>query len=355
MVLFYLIFFFLILRFAVTLFNFISNPKLTSSAKRYHALVSILIQRESPGHDLTQLLESILKQDYQDFEVIILDNAPGIKTYPEVFKNDGRFRIVTSKQTPQGWLQDNFAFYQLASQAKGEYFLFLMEDTIIANGLINNAVHRMKMNKLTLLSLFPDQRMLSFGERIVVPLMHFMLLSLLPMRLVRLSGNPVFAASSEHFMLFDAGNYRQHQWHDKVKNKTAQPIEIMKLIKRRGYSAEVLLANGYISSRMYKNFNEASHGFGKILLGGFKNNAAGLVIYLLFVILGPIYIWYYLNWGLLFFAIALIILGKIMISLSSRQNTFLNIILHPLQILSLLFISILSIKLFIEQNKESTV
>jgi len=39
----YLIYFFLILRFCVTLFNFISNPKLTKVSHQYHDLVSILI------------------------------------------------------------------------------------------------------------------------------------------------------------------------------------------------------------------------------------------------------------------------------------------------------------------------
>ena len=121
MVLFYLIFFFLILRFTVTLFNFISNPKLTSAAKRYHDRVSVLIYREYPDQDLTKLLGSVLEQDYQDFEVIILDEHPG-NTYTGAMKNDGRFRVIPGRKAPAGWLKDNFACYQLAGEANGDYY-----------------------------------------------------------------------------------------------------------------------------------------------------------------------------------------------------------------------------------------
>jgi glycosyltransferase involved in cell wall biosynthesis len=356
MVLVYLIFFFLILRFTVTLFNFISNPKLTYTPRKYHDLVSILIHVENGEHDVSKLFESISEQDYQNFEVIILDDQSyGVKNkspfdYPF---NDNRFRIIKSKKAPESWLKKNFASYQLAAVAKGDYFMFLQPDTTLAKGLINNAVHRMKINRLALLSLFPDQQMRSFGERLVVPLVNFVLLNFLPVRLIKLFKNPVFAAASEDFMLFDAKNYIESQWHKQVKRRTDEDIEIMRLIKDEGYSAEALLANGYITSRMYKNFREASEGFSRILLAGFNNNVFALLIYLLLVIFGPVYIAWYLDLELLFFAFSLIILSRIMVSLSSAQNPLINIILHPLQILSLLFISIWSIKWRIIKNNNS--
>ncbi|HCN84713.1 MAG TPA: glycosyl transferase family 2 [Sphingobacteriaceae bacterium] len=353
MILYYLIFFFLILRFTVTLFNFISNPKLTPTPKKYNDLVSILIHEHHHEQDITKLLESILQQDYQNFEVIVLDDHCDNRANQSSFEfsqTDSRFQVIKSKEIPKGWVRKNFVYYQLANMAKGKYFMFLSADTIIANGLINNTIHRMKMNKLALLSLFPNQLMVSFGERIVVPLMNFILLNMLPVRLIHLSKNPAFVATSGQFMLFDAANYHHQQWHKQVKSKLVSDTEIMKLTKTAGYPVETLLANGYITCRMYKNFKDALNGFSKILLAGFNNNIAGLLIYLLLVILGPIYIGYYLDMKLLFFAFSLIILSKIMISLSSEQNTLINIILHPLQILSLLIISVWSVIWYIEKK-----
>jgi len=266
MILIYLIYFFLILRFTVTLFNFISNPKLTKTGKKYNDLVSILIPARDEERNIIDLLESIRDQDYQNFEVIVLDDHSSDQTFKlcsdfcEIHK---RFKVVKGNDLPRDWLGKNFACSQLAELAKGEYLIFLDADETIADGLINNSIHRMKLNKLGLLSIFTDQVTVTWGERLVVPLMHFLLLNLLPLRLVRLSANPSFSAASGQFMMFDADNYKTNLWHEQVKGKVVEDIEIMRLIKVNGYKAEALLANGYIHCRMYRSFSEAVEGFSK--------------------------------------------------------------------------------------------
>ena len=146
----------------------------------------------------------------------------------------------------------------------------------------------MKLNRLSLLSLFTDQIMFNWGERLVVPLMHFVLLNLLPLRLVRLSKNPAFSAASGQFMMFDGAHYKENQWHEQVKHQVVEDVEIMKLIKSVGFNGEALLANGFINCRMYKSFSEAVNGFSKNFLAGFNNNVLGLFLYLLLVVMGPV-------------------------------------------------------------------
>ncbi len=347
MILIYFIFFFLILRFTVTLFNFISNPKLTSSPREYDDLVSILIPARDEEKNVQNLLQSIRDQDYQNIQVIVLDDSSSDNTF-NICKNfaatDSRFSVIRGKELPKDWLGKNYACYQLAGEAKGKFLMFLDADETVANGLINNTVHRMRFYRLGLLSLFTNQVMVSLGERMIVPLMHYILLNLLPLRLVRLSKNPAFSAASGQFMMFNAESYREYQWHEAVKMKVVEDIEIMRSVKAAGLRGEALLANGYIFCRMYTSFTEAFRGFSKNLLAGFNNNVAGLFLYLLLVILGPFAIAYILSAELLFFALSLIILSRIMISLMSGQSVWLNIILHPVQLLSMLFIAVVSVK-----------
>ena len=347
MILIYLIYFFLILRFTVTLFNFISNPKLTKTGKKYNDLVSILIPARDEERNIIDLLESIRVQDYNNLEVIVLDDNSSDQTFQLCYdfcEADKRFKVVRGKVLPKDWLGKNFACSQLAALAKGEYLIFLDADETIAEGLINNSIHRMKLNKLSLLSIFTDQVTVTLGERLVVPLMHFLLLNLLPLRLVRLSGNPSFSAASGQFMMFDADNYKTNQWHEQVKEKVVEDIEIMKLIKVNGYKAEALLANGYIHCRMYRSFSEAIEGFSKNFFAGFNYNVFGLFFYLLLVVLGPIAITYFLGVELVMFAFSLIVLSRIMISLLSGQSVWRNLLLHPFQLLCMVFISVQSVK-----------
>ena len=97
MVFIYLIYFFLILRFTVTLFNFISNPKLTNSGKKYDDLVSILIPARDEELNIIDLLDSIRNQDYKNYEVIILDDHSSDQTFKlcsEFCEINSRFKIV---------------------------------------------------------------------------------------------------------------------------------------------------------------------------------------------------------------------------------------------------------------------
>lgn len=347
MVLIYLIFFFLVLRFTVTLFNFISNPKLTNAGRQHDDFVSILIPARNEEADILNLLQSIKDQNYTNYEVIVLDDNSTDKTFKicqDFAYSDKRFRVVSGKALPADWLGKNYACHQLAESAKGKYLIFLDADEIINDGLINNTIHRMKSGNLSVLSLFTDQIMNTWGEKLVVPLMHFFLLNLLPLRLVRLSKNPSFSAASGQFMMFDATNYHQNKWHEQVKDKVVEDVEIMKLVKGFSYNGEALLANGYISCRMYKNFSESLNGFSKNFFAGFNYNIFGLFFYLFLVVLGPIASFFFLSRELVFFALSLIVLSRIMISLASRQNVLQNLILHPLQLLCMVLISVISVK-----------
>ena len=347
MILIYLIFFFLVLRFTVTLFNFLSNPKLTNSFRQYDDFVSILIPARNEEADIQQLLHSISIQNYQNYEVIILDDNSTDRTSQvcqDFCDQHKRFKLLPGAPLPKGWLGKNFACFQLAKAAHGKYLIFLDADETISDGLINNSIHRMKLNQLSLLSLFTDQIMLTWGERLVVPLMHFVLLNLLPLRLVRLSKNSSFSAASGQFMMFDGEHYKQNQWHEQVKHQVVEDVEIMKLIKGFGYNGEALLANGFINCRMYKSFSEAVDGFSKNFLAGFNNNVFGLFLYLLLVVMGPVAIAFFLSPDLALFALSLIVLSRVMISLSARQSVWQNVLLHPLQLLCMVFISVIAVK-----------
>ncbi|HTN20155.1 MAG TPA: glycosyltransferase family 2 protein [Pelobium sp.] len=344
---FYIVFFFLILRFTVTLFNFISNPKLTNSPKKFNDSVSILIPARNEEDNIVKLLTSIHQQDYQNFEVIVLDDHSNDNTFTVVenfCKNHPKFKIIKGKELPKGWLGKNFACHQLSQEAKGDWLLFLDADEEVKNGLINNSIYRMYIGKLSLLSLFTNQITRTIGEKSVVPLMHFLLLNLLPLRLVKLSKLPSLAAASGQFMLFNAEHYMQFHWHQSVKNKVVEDIEIMKKVKSRGLRGEALLANGFIFCRMYKNYKECLQGFSKNILAGFNNSIIALTIYILFIVFGPLFILVFGNFQLFYFALTLIILSRLMISYLSGQNVFVNIFYHPIQMLNLFILALLSIK-----------
>lgn len=339
--------FFLVLRFTVTLFNFISNPKLTRVSKQYTDLISILIPVKDEEENILTLLQSIYVQDYTNYEVIIYDDHSTDRTLSicsDFTVRDKRFNIIKGIQLLHGWTSKNFACDLLAQKAKGKYLLFLNADSSIKNNLINSAIHRMHLYKLSLLSLFTNQEMKTIGEKATAPLLHYMLLNLLPLRLVYLLKNPSVASASGQFMLFDSARYLQNQWHRLVKNKVVGYTQIMKLVKAASCNGEVLLANGMISSKMFRSYKDALNGCGNHFLAAFNYSIPGILTYLLLIIVGPMLVIITLNISLIFFMISLILLTRFMISLSAGQNALENILLHPVQMINLLVIGFLVIQ-----------
>jgi glycosyltransferase involved in cell wall biosynthesis len=347
------IFFFLILRFAVSLFNFISDPKLRRTAMHHHQLVSILIPARNEAGNILTLLQSIARQDYQDYEVIVLDDDSADDTFnvcQQFAQQHPHFRVIKGQPLQEGWLGKNYACHQLAQHAGGQYLLFLDADEQIENGLINSAVHRMQMRKLSLLSLFTNQDMRTWGEHAVVPLMHFILLNLLPLQLVYLVKNASVAAASGQFMLFDADLYRRYQWHSRVRDKVVEDVEIMRQVKTEKLNGEALLANGLISCRMYHGYREAINGFSKNFLAAFNYNIFAFLVYILIIMGGPFIILMTLNLNLIGLMCALIWLSRSMISLSSGQSVWRNLLLHPVQMLSLMLVGFLSIQRYLTKT-----
>jgi chlorobactene glucosyltransferase len=343
----YVIFFFIVLRFVVTLFNFMSDPKLRRVIKPYHDQVSILIPARNEEENILTLLHSILNQDYPHYEVIILDDHSTDQTYAiceEFASKHPQFHVIKGKPLPPNWLGKNYACYQLAKQATGSFLLFLDADEKVHSGLINSALHRMHLKNLGLLSLFTNQEMRSPGEQLVVPLMHYILLNLLPLQLVYLVGSRAVAAASGQFMLFNANDYQQHQWHMQVKHSIVEDVEIMRMVKGAGLNGEALLSNNMVSCRMYKSYVEAVKGFSKNFLAAFNYNSFALLIYLMVLIGGPLIVMATLNINLIVFMCGLIILSRIMISLSAGQSVWKNLVLHPVQMFNLTLIAVLSIQ-----------
>ena len=279
---------FLVLRFSVTLFNFLSNPKLGYYGKHYTDKVSIVIFSDIEGDDHSQLLASIKEQDYKEVEILVKE--PGEK------------------------------ISDIADLANGKYLLFLKGRLSISKGLINNLIYRTKVYDLALISLVPNRKFNGFFDWCVYPLNDFVLMNIFPMRLIRLVNMPAFSVASQPCMFFNADKYRQNL----ISGNQAKA------------KMELLQANGFVYLEDYSGMSSVGEGVLRI----FGNNVFAASIYLLLVTFCPVVM--AVNFDPVFLAlpVGLIFLTRVMISFLTAQNQMVNLLLHPLQILMLVVVMI---------------
>jgi len=343
----WLILVFTLIRLVVSLANFISPLYLTGSGSAGIKRVSVLIPARNEAHNLPRLLDALLDQTYENFEVIVYDDHSGDGTseiLQRYHQKDSRMDWIRGGTLPAGWNGKNHACHQLALKAEGELFLFLDADVMVSRDLLEKAVSRQEQGDLSLLSVFPHQIMKSKGEWLTVPLMNWILLSLLPMALVRRSPRQSFAAANGQFMMFRAQDYKKYRWHEQVRNSLVEDIEISRMVKQKGLKSATLLGNQDVMCRMYGSFREGIHGFAKNVTEFFGGSIGGTLAFLLVVISGVVLIPRALGWMWFSVYVVAIFLMRVFISLSSRQCVWKNLLYHVPQMIAFIIIVVKGIQ-----------
>lgn len=256
----------LALRFGVTLVNFLSRPWLPAAVDdgRGWPLLSVLIPARNEEENLPQLLEDLKRCTYPHLEVWVCDDH-STDTTSQILESCkaewSSLHWFKSAPLPSGWMGKNHACHQLAQRAGGDYLLFVDADVRLQPQSLQAAVGYAQKRRLLLLSVFPHQLLLSRGEKQVVPLMNWILLSLLPLVAVRLPWFTSLSAANGQFMLFAAEGYHQHQWHQKVRGQAVEDIAVARGMKQARLPIAVGLGQSDILCRMYRSAEEARAGF----------------------------------------------------------------------------------------------
>jgi glycosyltransferase involved in cell wall biosynthesis len=327
--------------FTVSLVNLLAFHYLPEDFPDHQPLVSVLIPARNEGGNIRNLLEDLRQLPYEELEILVYDDESSDNTREvvrEFITRDPRIVLLEGTDLPPGWTGKNHACHQLAAVAKGDYYLFMDADVRIRGNLISHAVARMIKDDLALISIFPVQQMNTPGARISVPLMNWILLSLLPLPLIRRSRRPSLAAANGQFMLFPAGIYQAFRFHESCKGHKVEDMAIIRSLKINGKHVQTYLGRD-VSCSMYEDLGEAIEGFTKNIFVFFGDSITLTILYALLITLAPFFILTYLPvWTWILYA-SLIISMRINISLASRQPVLQNLLyLVPQQIVLLMII-----------------
>lgn len=342
----YFTFILVIVQFLVVLINFLFRQRMSNTKKEIEQLVSILIPARNEEKNIEKILKDLIIQPYSNIEIIVCNDQSEDNTRNIVEKmmiQDPRIKIIDSSKLSDGWLGKNWACYQLSKEAQGEYYLFLDADVRVYNLLISKSVHHLQKYHLGLLSIFPKQIMITLGEYCTIPLMHYILTTLLPLVLVRVSKFSSLSAANGQFMLFDAKIYHQHQPHLLMKGEKVEDIKIARNFKSRGEKVACLTGVEEITCRMYDNYKEGVSGFSKNMVTFFGNSYLLAFIFWVLTTMSLVYIPIYGNSVEIIVFFSLYLGTKFLFSITSKQNILINLLLTIPQHITMLVILIQSL------------
>ncbi|MCK6602282.1 MAG: glycosyltransferase [Bacteroidetes bacterium] len=339
----FVLLFFRISSFAVALVNFLTPVRLRGAGVPETARVSVLIPARNEEKNLPATLESLLNLKTDLHEIVILDDHSTDSTFQiadTIGRHEPKVKVLRGKPLPAGWTGKNWACHQLGLVATGTHFLFLDADVRPEKGSIGGALSVMETSHLGFLSVFPDQKLGTPGEKMVVPVMHHILLSLLPLILVKKTRFSSLSAANGQWMLFLRELYQTGRYHEAEKGSVAEDIRIARRVKSEGVSAACLLGGGLVSCRMYSGLRESLDGFSKNSIDMLGGTPASATILSVLLVLPPFF-FFFLPWPVFFWIDLGLLLGsRILIAKLSGRSVQESLLATPALLFFLIYLVI---------------
>jgi chlorobactene glucosyltransferase len=237
--------------------------------------ISVLVPARNEERNIGPCVRSLLAQDYPDLELLVLDDDSSDNTglvLAGLATDDDRLSVLKGRPLPPQWLGKHWACHQLAQAARGELLLFVDADTRHQVNCLRDAVAALLAEKADLLAVLPRQQVISWPERLIVPLMPWSIFSFLPLCLAYRVRTPALSATVGQFMLFGRQAYDSIGGHAAVRFDVVDDLALGRRIKANGMRWRLVDGRDHVGCRMYHSFREAVEGFSKSLFAVFGYN-----------------------------------------------------------------------------------
>lgn len=260
--------------------------------------VNVCIPARNEAANIEQCVQSVLSSEHVSLKVLVYDDQSTDQT-PEILdrliERDRRVQRVPTLPLPAGWVGKQWACWQLGRSGTSDLILFIDADVRLTPDALRRAVATKRTLNAALLSTFPRQITGTLFEALVVPLIHFILLSYLPFGRMRRSLDPKASAACGQFMLVDRNAYLRVGGHSGCKDSMHDGVKLPRAFRRFGLHTDLFDGTDIASCRMYVGAGATWRGFAKNAYEGLGSITL-LVFITLVHLIGHVLPWAALAW-----------------------------------------------------------
>ena len=256
----------------------------TPGAPRPNEKLFILIPARNEAANIGDCLRGLLAQDWKNFTLLVLDDASTDGTaalIAEAAAQDSRVELLSGRPIEAGWAGKVWACSQLGAEALergADWLLFLDADTRANPALVGAALQLAQETDAGMVSAFPYQIADSFWERVTLPMIQFLILTFLPVRMVWEAPFKSLVAGCGQFELFSASAYRETGGHASIPNSFHDGLQLARRTKAAGRGVRLFDATPLMTCRMYEGGQAVWNGFTRNAYEGLGSPPALLVM-----------------------------------------------------------------------------
>lgn len=317
--------------------------------------VSILIPARNEAERITPTLHRVLAQEgLDDVEICVLDDGSTDATaaiVTEIASSDQRLRLLSGggEPVPTGWLGKPWACHRLAESARGTVLVFIDADVHLDPHAIASTVADMRSADLALLSPYPRQLAVGIAERLTQPLVVWLWLAHLPIRLAESRPYPSLAAANGQFIVVDAHAYRLSGGHFAVAHEVIEDVALLRSLKRHGFRGIPADGSAISECRMYNGTEQVYRGYAKSLWSAFGSTTGAMVVasaMLAVYVVPPVCAVVSRDrqtrvWGFLGYLAG--VTGRAIIARQTRERVWPDSLAHPLSVVALCGLTLASL------------
>ena len=250
--------------------------------------VSIIVPARNEEASLGACLDSLAAQTGAPFEIIVVDDGSTDRTR-EIAQGFAGVRVISAELLPlacarKSWTGKNNAIVAGVKAARAPWLLFTDADTVHLPGSLARALEEAKNERADLLSYSPEQVVVTFAERAVMPVIFAELAAHYPSRKVRdrnsgqsskqsskqssrqstRHGSGVAAANGQYILVCRAA-YDALGGHAAVATEILEDVALAQLFRNAGQRVCFRYGADAVRTRMYRNWAQLREGWTKNL------------------------------------------------------------------------------------------
>ena len=220
--------------------------------------VSVIVPARNEEHDIEQTLRRLLALDYNNYEVVAVDDRSSDRTGEIIGRlasskdAHGILKVISIEALPSAWVGKTHAMWTAAQQATGDWLLFTDADVQFKPDSVRRAIAYAEAERADHVVLFPRMIMKQPGEKMVTA--FFLTLFVFGHRPWKVA-NP---RTRDH-MGVGAFNLIRRRVYESIGTYQALRMEILddmklgKVVKNAGYAQRNVFGADLISIRWAKS------------------------------------------------------------------------------------------------------
>jgi hypothetical protein len=234
-----------------------SERRVALPRDREQSRVSVLIPARNEEGSIRAAVKSALANG--NCEVLVGDDHSTDRT-AEIARAAGA-KVISIPDLPAGWCGKQHACAVLARHATHSLLVFVDADVRLAPDALGRIAAF--MDGCDLASGIPRQETETLFEKLLIPLIHFVLLGFLPVRRMRASLDPAFGAGCGQLFMARREAYEKCGGHGAIRATLHDGVKLPRAFRQAGFITDLFDATDIATCRMYRSAGEVWRGLAK--------------------------------------------------------------------------------------------